>query len=203
MPNAQLPRSCSLWLVIALQSLLLMSCQSSVPKNYYVLTSEPVTIPTSSTPLEIKVGMGIVDIPEYLHFTQLVYQTQDGQLQRLANSYWAEPLDQGISRVLRLNLTQAAPNRQLIQYPWRSDNRPKYSIKINILTMNLADNQARIEALWTLTDLSEKAGTTANSGQRFSASLAAEPSATGLVKAYSQLLQRLSMEIDQALKTQT
>jgi uncharacterized protein len=193
--------------IFALQAALLTGCQTSPQKNYYVLTSSTNPRLASNTNVELAIGIGPVNIPEYLHFTQLVYQTQAGYLHRFDNSYWAEPLDQGISRILSLNLTQASPTRQLVQFPWRMENPPQYSISINILSLNLMEGQANLQAVWTLKNLSSQADINHASpqqdgqGQHFQASVPAEQSATGLVMAYSQLLQHLSEQINASLNT--
>jgi uncharacterized protein len=191
-----------LW-ILALQGALLTGCQTSPQKNYYVLTSPSNPSLVSHTNVELAIGLGPVNIPEYLHFTQLVYQTQAGYLQRLDNSYWAEPLDQGISRILGLNLTQASPTRQLVQFPWSMENRPHYSISIDILSLNLMEDQASLQAVWTLKPLSSEAdiihANPQHQGQYFQAKVPAEQGAIGLVKAYSQLLQQLSEQINTSL----
>ncbi|ABE53957.1 protein of unknown function DUF330 [Shewanella denitrificans OS217] len=193
--------------IFILQAALLTGCQTSPQKNYYVLTSAAPPRLASNTSLELAIGIGPISIPEYLHFTQLVYQTQAGYLHRFDNSYWAEPLDQGINRILGLNLTQASPSRQLVQFPWRLENRPQYSISINILNLNLMEGQASLQAVWTLKDLSSTTKAIPASpqkdgqGQHFQASVPAEQSATGLVMAYSQLLQLLSEQINASLNT--
>jgi uncharacterized protein len=190
--------------ILALQVALLTGCQTSPQKNYYVLTSSATPRLANNTNIELAIGLGPVTIPEYLHFTQLVYQTQAGYLQRLDNSYWAEPLEQGISRILGLNLTQASPTRQLVQFPWSMENRPDYSIRIDILSLNLMEDQASLQAVWTLKPLSSEAdiihATPQHQGQYFQAKVPAEQGAIGLVKAYSQLLQQLSEKIDTSIK---
>jgi uncharacterized protein len=198
-------RLAAVLVIFTLQVALLTACQTSPQKDYYVLTSSATPKLASNTNLNFTIGIGPVSIPEFLHFTQLVYQTQAGYLHRFDNSYWAEPLDQGISRILALNLTQTSATRQLVQFPWRMENPPQYSISINILSLNLMEGQASLQAVWTLKSLSSQADIIHASplqvgkNHSFQASVPAEHSATGLVMAYSQLLQLLSEQINASL----
>jgi uncharacterized lipoprotein YmbA len=176
---------------------LLLGCQSSPTKQYFVLTAIPSQIESGSTRLDRDIGIGPVEIAEYLNFTQVVYQREDGSLQRFTNSYWAEPLDQGISRVISLNLSQGDRSRNLILFPWRADNRPQYSIKIKIISLNRDGVNARMNANWELIDIPLNRHL---ERQHFAATTEAGSTAAELVNAYSYLLAQLAQEIDKSLQ---
>ena len=175
---------------------LVSGCQSSPEKQYFVLTAMPSQMVSGSTPLEHDIGIGPIDVAEYLHFTQLMYQLDDGSLQRLANSYWAEPLEQGISRVMSINLSQGDRRRNLVLFPWRANNTPQYSIKIKVTSLNRDGNNARLNANWELTNNSLHQ-TLAK--QNFIAVTNAGSTAAELVSAYSNLLAQLAKEIEKSL----
>ncbi|WP_392341673.1 PqiC family protein [uncultured Shewanella sp.] len=175
---------------------LVSGCQSSPEKQYFVLTAIPNQIVSGSTALEYDIGIGPIDVAEYLHFTQLMYQLDDGNLQRFANSYWAEPLEQGISRVMSINLSQGDSRRNLVLFPWRADNSPEYSIKIKVTSLNRDGNNARLNANWELTN-NPLNQTLAK--QNFIAVTNAGSTAAELVSAYSNLLAQLAKEIDKSL----
>tara|TARA_R110002050_G_scaffold59782_2_gene133229 strand:+ start:3080 stop:3679 length:600 start_codon:yes stop_codon:yes gene_type:complete len=175
---------------------LVSGCQSSPEKQYFVLTAMPSQMVSGSTALEHDIGIGPIDVAEYLHFTQLMYQLDDGSLQRLANSYWAEPLEQGISRVMSINLSQGDRRRNLVLFPWRANNTPQYSIKIKVTSLNRDGNNARLNANWELTNNSLHQ-TLAK--QNFIAVTNAGSTAAELVSAYSNLLAQLAKEIEKSL----
>ncbi|AZG36326.1 MULTISPECIES: PqiC family protein [Shewanella] len=185
------------WGACLLALSLLFGCQSSPTKQYFVLTAIPSQIEAGSTRLDRDIGIGPVEIAEYLNFTQVVYQREDGSLQRFTNSYWAEPLDQGISRVIRLNLSQGDRSRNLILFPWRADNRPQYSIKIKIISLNRDGVNARMNANWELIDIPSNRHI---ERQHFAATTEAGSTAAELVNAYSYLLAQLAQEIDKSLQ---
>ncbi|ABI71805.1 PqiC family protein [Shewanella frigidimarina] len=175
---------------------LVSGCQSSPEKQYFVLTTMPSQMVSGSIALEHDIGIGPIDVAEYLHFTQLMYQLDDGSLQRFANSYWAEPLEQGISRVMSINLSQGDRRRNLVLFPWRANNTPQYSIKIKVTSLNRDGNNARLNANWELTNNSLHQ-TLAK--QNFIAVTNAGSTAAELVSAYSNLLTQLAKEIEKSL----
>lgn len=175
---------------------LVSGCQSSPEKQYFVLTAMPSQMVSGSTALEHDIGIGPIDVAEYLHFTQLMYQLDDGSLQRFANSYWAEPLEQGISRVMSINLSQGDRRRNLVLFPWRANNTPQYSIKIKVTSLNRDGNNARLNANWELTNNSLHQ-TLAK--QNLIAVTNAGSTAAELVSAYSNLLAQLAKEIEKSL----
>ena len=179
---------------------LLSGCQSSPTKQYFVLTTSPSQLISGSTALEQDIGIGPVEIPEYLNFTQMVYQLKNGSLQRINNSYWAEPLDQGISRIMSINLSQGDHRRKLVLFPWRIENTPQYSVTIKIMTLNCEGNTARLNANWELIDNRVNHHITQ---QNFTAITNAETTAAEMVTAYSDLLAQLSQQIDNALQQLT
>ncbi len=188
------------WSVCLLVLSQLCSCQSSPPKQYFVLTAQPSVIEAGSTSLKHDIGIGPIDVPEYLNFTQMVYQLEDGSLQRIGNSYWAEPLDQGISRIMSMNLSQSDHSRKLVLFPWPVENTPQYSVTIKIMTLNRDNNNARLNANWELIDNHVNRHITQ---QNFTAITNAGTTAAEMVTAYSDLLAQLSQQIDNALQQLT
>ena len=77
--------------------LCLATCASSPPSNFYRLTPAVAHVPGGPTP---SLGIGPVDIPEFLNRNALVYTRGGNQLQLAESERWAEPLDDGITRVL-------------------------------------------------------------------------------------------------------
>jgi hypothetical protein len=129
---------------------------------------------------------------------QLAYQTNDGRLVMPNNSYWAEPIDKGIVRALTLNLTQRDYTRSLVSFPWRSDSKPHYSLRLQVHGLDRDGNQAKINATWELVDNDNKE---IMQRQHFIRSIDAKAGTKFLIQAYSQLLAELAVEMDNALIT--
>ena len=97
MTNKFLP---TVWLLSL--GLLLAGCGSSPANNFYVLSAHPFPAPSGATPA---LGVGPITIPEYLGRQNMVYNRVENTLQVASLDMWAEPLGDGVQRVLILNLT--------------------------------------------------------------------------------------------------
>lgn len=176
---------------------LLSACQSSPRKNYYLLTAAAVEEKTSAENITQVIGIGPIEVAEYLNRLHMVYQAEDGSLAMADNDYWAEPLNKGIARVLALNLTQRDTSRSFVNFPWRSDSKPDYSLRLQVHTLNRTANQAHINATWELVDNTEK---TKLQRRHFIRTISVKSGAWALAQAYSQLFAELATEMDEALR---
>ena len=179
--------------------LCLMSCASSPPSNFYRLTPAVDHAPGGATP---SLGIGPVDIPEFLNRNALVYTRGGNQLQLAESERWAEPLDDGITRVLGLNLSALLQTETLRFFPWDLRQAPDYGVRINILDLDARDGQAILVADWLLYRPGNGA-TIASGISQFSTALpAGELQAAQLPAAYSALLFELSQTIAAAIKVE-
>ena len=181
---------------IALPLALLAGCQQSPHKDYYLLSAPQVDAPAPEG-IQQLIGIGPIEIADYLKHNQMVFSKNNQALQQLPNAFWAEPLDKGIARVLALNLTQQNPARMLIQFPWRSDSRPPLSLRVQVHALNLDDQGASIHATWELFDNQQR---TSISHQHFIRRLASPTNPPAMAKAYGELLAQLAGEMDKALQ---
>src|SRR5690606_11907489 len=111
----------SKFIIVALVCLL-CACQSSPRKNYYVLSAESLIQNSEIKNITHTIGIGPIELADYLHRSQIAYVDKGSQLVLEENDYWAEPLDKGIARVLMLNLMQDDSSRSFVTFPWRSDS---------------------------------------------------------------------------------
>ena len=182
---------------------LMFACAHSPKKNYFYLTplanigSDNKNIGTDSK-VEINqlIGIGPVEIAEYLTRSQIIDNQTDNTINMAENAYWAEPLDKSITRVIALNLTQLNSTRSFVNFPWRNDSKPHHSVRIRVDNLSRTDNKANINATWELVDNDAK---TTNVRRNFIRAINASPGAKGLAQAYSQLLADLANEIDSEL----
>lgn len=186
------------FLFVSSLCLLLCACQHSPKKNYFYLSplNEKAATQSASNQTSQLIGIGPVDIAEYLMRSQIIESQSDNTLTLADNAYWAEPLDKSIARVISLNLTQLNPSRSFVHFPWRNDSKPRYSLRIHIDQLSRTGRNANINATWELVDNDGKSGTLR---RNFLRSIQADSGTKGLAQAYSQLLGELSKEMDDAL----
>lgn len=179
---------------------LLGACQSSPRKNFYLLNATPVEQTEQATEITTLIGIGPVEVAEYLNRLHMVYEANDGSLVLADNDYWAEPLREGIPRIIGLNLTARDPHRGMVKFPWRRDSEPDYSLRLALHSLHRIGSEAYINATWELVDVNER-----NSLLRrhFIRRIPVASGARALAQAYSQLLAELSADMDQALTQHT
>jgi len=114
--------------------MVLVGCSVTDPTQYYSLGQ---TVPNSSTvrtlessgrapaprskPSETAVGIGIgpVIIPGYLDRTQIVTRTTADHVHLATFHRWAEPLENGIARILGEEIGARIPTERIVMFPWR------------------------------------------------------------------------------------
>jgi uncharacterized lipoprotein YmbA len=172
--------------------LLLAGCGSSPPSHFYRLTSGPGAISANQQP---SLGVGPIAIPEFLNRSALVYSGGNNRLQVAGSELWAEPLNEGVQRVLGLNLAQQLDTGNLSYFPWDTRNSPEYGIRVNVLDLDADEQQATLVADWQLYRPATGATITRRISQ-YSESLAAGTlTPSELPRAYSALLYQLSETI--------
>ena len=199
-------------LLIAFGCSLFLSCQHSPQKNFYYLTAqfdkepnlaqsssptpEKTTTQTESSKINQLIGIGPIEIADYLHRSQIIDNQSNNSLNMADNAFWAEPLDKSIARVTALNLTQVNSARNFVYFPWRSDSKPRYSIRVRIDELSRTGNQAKLNANWELMDNDTKTNLLR---KNFTRSTPVDSGAKALVQTYSKLLADLAREMDAEL----
>ncbi len=177
---------------------LIAACQHSPKKNYYYLTPQAATesdTPNNGATLQL-IGIGPVEVADYLTRLQIIDNHTDNTLNMSENAYWAEPLDKSIARVIALNLTQLNSSRSFVNFPWRNDSKPKYSLRLRVDNLARSGSNASINATWELVNTETK---TSLVRRNFVRSIPVASGIKALAQSYSQLLGDLSKEMDDAL----
>lgn len=185
---------------IGLLSLLgaLAACGSSPPSNHYVLTARVSEPPAQESP---SLGIGPITIPEYLNRNGLVYNRQGNQLRVSSTERWAEPLEDGLKRVLSMNLASLVNTQNVRFFPWNSRRNPEYGIKINLLMLDANDQEATLVAEWLVYRPSTSETVLRRISKVSQAMPGGELSPAQIAPAYSELLYKLSELIAQAIIT--
>ena len=175
---------------------LLAGCGSSPPINYYVLSAHKDSVPSGSTP---SLGVGPIAIPEYLNRDNLVTNREGNTLVVASSDRWAEPLADGVPRVLAINLAGLLNTQSIRSYPWHREQTPDYGIRINLLSLDANGEEATLSAEWLLYRPAD------NDEVRRQLSRLRQPLSDGTVgpeqiaQAYSELLFKLSEMIASAI----
>lgn len=129
--------------------LLITSCSSTPSSNYYLLRAKAVE---ALAQCNCSIGIGPVTVAEYLNRPQITLSGEPGELTIEQYQRWGEPLRNNIERVLVENLSILADSNDLVIHPWRQDQKPRYAVRINILTMNRQSGNAVLKAQWRIVD---------------------------------------------------
>jgi len=108
----------------------LASCAVSDPTQYYTLgqpaAGSAESGASASTPRSSAAGTGAVGIgvgpmimPGYLDRIQIVTRSSADQVEIAMYHRWAEPLEDGIARVLAGEIGARVPTERIVMFPWR------------------------------------------------------------------------------------
>lgn len=177
--------------------LLLAACGSSPPSSFYRLTPAVAPAPGGQQP---SLGIGPVEIPEFLNRNALVYTRGGNQLQIAATERWAEPLEYGVKRVVGLNLSQLLHSENLRFFPWEARQAPDYGVRISVLDLDASDGQAALVVDWLIYRPGDGAAITRRISQFNHPLASGQPVPAELPAAYSALLYQLSETIADAIR---
>ena len=111
-------------------SIALASCAVSDPTQYYTLDQTMAgpaeTQARASTPAvsatgakDIGIGIGPMIMPGYLDRIQIVTRTGTDQVEISVFHRWAEPLEDGMARILANEIGARVPTDRIVIFPWR------------------------------------------------------------------------------------
>ena len=180
-------------LIVALSlPLILLGCGSTPASKYYLLSAQAQQIPSGTSP---SVGVGPIEIPEYLNRHAMVYDRDGNQLHIASFERWAEPLDSSILRVVRMNLASILNTQDVQAFPWNKSSRPEYGVAVTILNLDANNDSAKLIVEWHLRR-PQSEETLMRRIDKLQLDLpAGEVNATEVAAAYSELLHQLSSKI--------
>jgi uncharacterized lipoprotein YmbA len=163
------------------------------PVRSYVLTSVGVGWPAPPDPGKIgSIGLGPVTIPRFLDRPQIVTATAGNEVVFAELDRWAEPLADGIARVLAENLAIFLPGVRVERHPWPAYVAPQLEIRVDVLRFEGGnEGEAAIEVRWSLRHGKQEVASKV-SRQQF---VAVAPGYGGLVGSWSRGLANVAEEI--------
>jgi uncharacterized lipoprotein YmbA len=181
---------------VLLTALLLVGmagCATTEPARFYTLSPLSGGQAQAAKPC-LTLGLGPVNLPEYLDRPQIVTQTSANEMKLGDFDQWAEPLEKTFARTLGENLSALLCVEEVVPYPWKGTDRVDYQVTVTVGRFHgTPDNAALLQAQWTVAKgESEKALAKKQSHIR----IPVEGSGyAALVSAQSRALEKLSTEI--------
>ena len=173
-----------------LLTLLLAGCGSTPQSDYYILSTLPGDAGGNTGPF---IGVGPITVPQYLDRKGIVTREDDNHLKISSFHRWAEPLPDGVQRVVAVNLASLLDTQQVAIFPWLRSTSPDYGIEMNVVELSSVGKDTRLIVKWVLRDIA--AGMVVE--QRISnfqhRANGEEPGE--IAAAYSELLAKLSQDI--------
>jgi uncharacterized protein len=121
---------------LALVVLLFAGCRSTPPPTaFYTLTAvtKAETAGQGSAPMrDLAVGIGPVQIPEYLDRPQIVTRTAPDKLTLSEFNRWGGSLRQDFPRVLAENVAALLGTDRVLAYPWGDRLEPAYGVALDV-----------------------------------------------------------------------
>lgn len=86
---------------------------------------------------DFAVAVSGLKIPGYLDRPQIVTQDKDHQMRFAQFHRWAEPLDEGLTRVVKENIAQILPRAQMVSYPLDFPSQMAFRLEMELTRFEL------------------------------------------------------------------
>ncbi|HEV7734060.1 MAG TPA: PqiC family protein, partial [Candidatus Binatia bacterium] len=119
--------------------------------RFFVLAAD-VGAPTPAPgERELMIGVGPVTIPGYLDRNEMATRLSSEELRYSTLERWAEPLGEGIERVMSENLIALLPDDLVLRFPWLVTAPVDYQVQLGVRRFE-ADQQgtAELAVRWTI-----------------------------------------------------
>jgi uncharacterized lipoprotein YmbA len=138
----------------------LMGCTKSEPSRFYVLdpgAGLEAAETGTSTRQGVAVGVGPVEIPQYLDRPQIVTRVSANSLDLGEFDQWAGRLSEDVSRVLAEQLSDLLATDNVSVFPWSGSARVDYQVTVKVLAFE-ADGAgtSSLDARWEITEASSR-----------------------------------------------
>lgn len=189
--------SCARNWIAALLLPLLTAC-ATPGSQHYLLTARDAPMPQGMTP---SVGVGPIAIPEYLGRDSLVTRSGSNRVNISSIERWAEPLEDGVLRVIGLNLAGLLQTEDVRLYPWHPNRAPDYGVKLRLVEMDANATQAILVAEWLVYRVADDSTVARRLVRNTRPLTATETTTNDVVSTYSDLLYELSEDIAAAIRS--
>ena len=126
-------------LILVATMMVLCSCLGrSQPTRFYLLQPTLSLQAGQAAPAKegLIIGVGPVEIPEYLDRPQIVTRISESEFQIDEFNQWAETLMYSIARILAENLSILLTTDNLFIFPWLGSTQIDYQVKVDVIRFN-------------------------------------------------------------------
>jgi uncharacterized lipoprotein YmbA len=187
----------------------LASCAVSDPTQYYTLgqpaarnaESTPSAFPRSSEGRtgDVSIGVGPVIMPGYLNRSQIVTRTGGDQVDIATFHRWAEPLQDGVARILADEIGARVPTERIVAFPWRGEiaRALEYRVVVAVLRFDgRAGGDVTLDTRWRILGRDgEEVAFRRSTVTEAAAGPGYEPMVAGMTRALGTLGQEIATEI--------
>lgn len=121
----------------------------TLPTRHFVLNALPPA--ESGPPRDVRLGIRVGAMPEYLLGTSIVVRQSDHEIRYLETALWAHRLDKSFERVLAANLSTLVPTDQVRAGAWRVED---VTLEVHVTVERFdvdKDGKGTLIAWWRLT----------------------------------------------------
>ena len=125
---------------------LIASCASSPVPDFYLLSADAPAANVRSD--DIQLGIATVEVASYLDRPQLVTLDSNNRLRIHDYERWAEPVRDGIRRVLVLNLGELLASSRIRSMPWPRSEQPDWIVRCDVERLDVTADRIVLVAAW-------------------------------------------------------
>ena len=181
-----------------LAAALASGCAKGPPPKFYMLQTPAATAPEG---LEqgVTVGIGPVNLPGHLDRNQIVSRESGVKLQLSEGEQWAEPLKEGVIRVLAVQLALTLDSNRIFALPLRQRRALDFQVAVDVLRLDgELGKDVVLGARWTV--LSGDGKDLLTSQVTRVQEPTGSPDVAGLVEAESRAVAKLGAAIGRTIK---
>jgi uncharacterized lipoprotein YmbA len=190
------------WLgILGLLASLTVGCGTTKPSKFYLLTSQIDAKEAESREVPGPyLGVGPVEIPEYLNRPQMVTHTGTNEVQVAEYDRWAEPIKANVARVLGDNLSLLLATEGVSLFPARGATPPDWRVTLTITDLEIQFGESVVLSGWWRLLRGNEDETLASHKVHILEPLGENESYEGAALAASRTLARLSREMAAAIE---
>ena len=139
--------------IVLLPLAFLVGCFSSPSSSFYVLQEIPPRAESESAGRELAIGVGPLQIAEYLDRPQMVIRESGNALAIDEFHRWAEPLKDSLPRLLAMNLATLLGTDEVALFPWKGYGPMDYRVEGLVTRFEAGPSEiVTLEVQWTLVE---------------------------------------------------
>ncbi|MDD5285026.1 MAG: PqiC family protein [Desulfuromonadaceae bacterium] len=128
----------------------LTGCSRSPRVSFYTLAGGAEISKVNPSRSAPSVSVVNITLPDLVDRPQLVERVSGNRVEILETHRWAEPLKNGISRLLAENLAGRLGSDRVTAYPQNSVSDPDYKVYVDIQRFESVGDSVSVDAIWTI-----------------------------------------------------